>query len=88
MQVALNEYKQKVESIDMLPSDRKKMLSLPFYLAKRSEKAEPRRGQVEFDLFTELTNGLNWYGDSTLLTDEETKITEFDYENHLHPKLV
>jgi hypothetical protein len=35
LQKSLNEYKEKVESIGMNPSDKKKVLALPFYLAKR-----------------------------------------------------
>lgn len=68
-------------------SDRKKLLALPFYLAKRSEMAEPRRGQLEFDLFTELT-GKSWYEDIGIEIDPETKITEFDYENYIDPTLL
>jgi hypothetical protein len=40
-------------------SDRKKLLALPFYLSKRSENPEPKRGQQEFELFKELT-GKDW----------------------------
>lgn len=36
LEVALADYKQKVESLGMNPSDRKKVLALPFFLAKRS----------------------------------------------------
>ena len=68
----------------MNPSDRKKILSLPFYLAKRRQLPEPRYGQLEFDLFTELT-GRTWYDDARVVTDNEYKITEFDYENYIDP---
>ena len=54
LQVALQEYREKVDEIDMNPSDKKKILSLPFFLAKRQQLPEPRRGQNEFDLFTAL----------------------------------
>jgi hypothetical protein len=50
----------------MNPSDRKKLLSLPFYLAKRNQLPDPRRGQKEFDIFTELTGGKKWYDDATV----------------------
>lgn len=33
------------------PSDRKKLLALPFLLAKRHELPEPKRGQKEWVLF-------------------------------------
>lgn len=65
----------------MSASDRKKLLALPFFLAKRSQLPEPRRGQKEFNLFSQLS-GQNWYDDATTLVDEEYKITEFDYENY------
>jgi hypothetical protein len=87
LQTALNEFKAKVDSIEMSPSDRKKLLALPFFLAKRSQLPEPRRGQAEFDLFTRLS-GMNWYQDSTTNIDQDYKITEFDYENYIAPQLI
>lgn len=69
--------------MSMNESDRKKLLALPFYLAKRSQQPEPRRGQAEFKLFEALTGGRNWYDDSRVIVDEEHKITEFDYENYV-----
>ena len=44
MQTALKEYKETVNKIGMNPSDRKKILALPFYLAKRQQLPEPRYG--------------------------------------------
>ena len=38
------DYKKHIDKMNLNPSDRKKMLSLPFYLAKRQESPEPRRG--------------------------------------------
>jgi hypothetical protein len=87
LQGALREYREKVDKIDMNPSDKKKILSLPFFLAKRQQLPEPRRGQSEFDLFTKLT-GTNWYDDARTLLDPETKITEFDYENYFDQQLL
>jgi hypothetical protein len=52
-----------VDKIGLYPSDKKKMLSLPFYMAKRAEMPEPRRGQFAFELFKELT-GEDWYDDA------------------------
>ena len=71
----------------MNPSDKKKILALPFYLSKRSQLPEPRRGQLEFNLFTQLS-GTNWYSDARTLIDSETKITEFDYENYFDQQLL
>ena len=71
----------------MNASDKKKILALPFYLAKRSQLPEPRRGQHEFELFSQLS-GSNWYSDARTLIDNETKITEFDYENYFDPQLL
>lgn len=31
---------------------------------------------------------MSWYADSKVVIDEETKITEFDYENWIHPDLL
>jgi len=69
------------------PSDKKKLLSLPFYLTKRQETPTPRAGQTEIALFKELT-GEDWHAHSRVNTDSETKITEFDYENYLNPALI
>ena len=55
LQGALADFRSKVESIEMSTSDRKKLLSLPFYLSKRSQLPEPRRGEKEFNLFTQLS---------------------------------
>lgn len=43
----------------MNPSDRKKMLALPFFLAKRAQEPEPIKGQAEWDLFEKMT-GKAW----------------------------
>jgi len=45
------------------PSDKKKLLALPFYLSKRMENPEPRRGQFECTLFKEMT-GLDYFEDA------------------------
>lgn len=84
---ALANYKKKVESIGLNSSDQKKLLALPFYMVKRQELPEPRRGQNEFELFKELT-GNSWYKFADLETDLEKKITEFDYENYIDPALL
>lgn len=63
-------------------SDKKKLLSLPFYLQKRAELPEPKFGQKEWDLFTQLFGvPYNHYDDVDF--DQEEKITEFNYENHI-----
>jgi len=87
IQGALRDYKEKVESLNMNPSDTKKILSLPFYLSKRQQLPEPRQGQSEFELFQKLT-GQNWYADARTIVDEEHKITEFDYENYIDKDLL
>jgi hypothetical protein len=55
LQGALGDFRSKVDSIDMSASDRKKLLALPFFLAKRSQLPEPRREQNEFNLFSQLS---------------------------------
>lgn len=71
----------------MKESDKKKLLALPFYLVKRAELPEPKIGQKEWDLFTELY-GLpyNHYDDEDY--DPEEKITEFNYENFIPPLML
>lgn len=39
---------------ELRASDRKKLLALPFYLIKRQELPEPKQGQKEWELFTEM----------------------------------
>ena len=87
MQKCLVDYKKSVEQMELNTSDRKKLLALPFYLSKRRQLAEPKRGQREFDLFKKLT-GKDWYDDADVSMDDEFKITEFDYENYLNPELL
>lgn len=61
-------------------SDRKKLLALPFYMAKRTQNPEPKRGQAEWDLYTEIY-GEDYYNDLDLINrDTEEKITQFNYE--------
>ena len=86
-QTAMLEYRAAVDKLSLNPSDRKKLLSLPWYMSKRAEKPVPRRGQPEYELFTELT-GRDWHDDAGIKFDEETKITEFDYENYIKPELL
>ena len=55
----LEEYKAQVEKLPLYPSSKKKLLALPFYMAKRQEDPKPRQeGQLE--LFKELT-GADWF---------------------------
>jgi hypothetical protein len=69
-----------------MSSDRKKLLSLPFYMSKRAEKPTPKKGQKEWDLFKEMY-GVEWNYYDHLKFDTEEKITEFNYEKFI-PKNV
>jgi DNA repair ATPase RecN len=40
------DYKDFVDKMEISSTDKKKLLSLPFYLAKRRELPEPKRGQL------------------------------------------
>jgi hypothetical protein len=66
----------------MNPTDRKKLLALPFLLGKRSEKPEPKKGQKEWKLFNEMY-GKDWNHFEGILFDSEEKITEFNYEKFI-----
>jgi len=68
-------------------SDRKKLLALPFLLAKKVELPEPKRGQKEYDLFRELY-GKNWDHYEGVNFDSEEKITEFNYEQYIDKHLL
>ena len=53
----LEAYKKVVDHMDgkeLKTSDRKKLLALPFYLHKRRELPEPKPGQKEWTLFSEM----------------------------------
>jgi hypothetical protein len=69
------------EGLEFEPSDMKKMLSMPFLLAKRRELPEPRPGQKEWELFQSLY-GKRWDHYAGLKFDPEEKITEFNWEKH------
>ena len=57
---ALEEYKASVEKLNLYPSDKKKMLALSFYMAKRQENPSPKQGQDgQFELFKDIT-GADW----------------------------
>lgn len=87
---SLEHYKVSVDDIaklkgtgaQYLPSDRKKMLALPFLLSKRVELPEPKVGQKEYDLFIKLT-GKEWTKFDDLDFDPEEKINEFNYEKFI-----
>jgi len=49
--------------LNLNSSDRKKLLALPFFMSKRSQPPAPRKGQLEYDIFHELTKQ-NWYEDA------------------------
>lgn len=71
----------------MYPSDRKKLLSLPFLMSKRMELPEPKKGQKEWDLFYDLFDA-EWDQFDGLLFDPEEKITEFNYEKFIPAPLL
>lgn len=81
---AMVNYKNVVNNIGLVSSDRKRILSLPIYMSKRSQNPEPLRGQKEFDMFTSLT-GKDFTSDASVTLDKEHKITEYDFEKYLNP---
>lgn len=79
---SLDEYKSAVERQNFVGSDRKKMLAMPFALAKRTQDPEPKKGQFEWKLFEEVF-GLPWDKFDGVMFDPEEKITEFEYEKFI-----
>jgi len=63
------------------------MLALPFYMNKRKELPEPRKGQLECQLFEEIF-GMNWDEDVQMNIDTEVKITEFNYEEFIPAEIL
>lgn len=84
---ALKDWKSTIDRIGLNPSDRKKMLALPFYLAKRAEKPKPSPGQKEWDLFEKIY-GSKWNAMDHIDRDPEKKITEFDYEDFIPAEIL
>mmetsp|Transcript_32231 Transcript_32231/g.49312 ORF Transcript_32231/g.49312 Transcript_32231/m.49312 type:complete len:130 (+) Transcript_32231:762-1151(+) len=83
----LKSYKESVDTElggnkEFHPSDYKKLLALPYYLAKRRELPEPKKGQVAWNLF-EVMHGKSWDHYDNLKFDPEEKITEFNYEKFI-----
>lgn len=73
--------------MNLTATDRKKLLSLPFFMAKRQELPEPKQGQSEWALFEEMF-GKPWNWDKDHKIDKEDKITEFNFENFIHEDLL
>jgi len=55
----LSKYKEAVNEQGFYPSDKQKLLALPFYLAKRKQLPTPKIGQWQYNLFTEFY-GKSW----------------------------
>jgi hypothetical protein len=87
----LSTYEAAVENLggskEMNPSDKKKLLALPFYLTKRSALPEPKYGQKEWTLFEEMY-GKPWNSYDGVKFDPEEKITEFNYEYFIPKHLL
>jgi hypothetical protein len=86
----MNEYKASIDNTngkDYNPSDRKRLLALPFFLSKRQELPEPKRGQKEWDIFYEMF-GDEWDKYDNINFDQEEKITEFNYEKFIPAQIL
>jgi hypothetical protein len=84
----LAEYRNQVESgafgkRELFTSDKKKLLALPYFLSKRREHPAPKKGQWQWDLFTEVNGGDAWDKYDGVKFDPEEKITEFNYEKFI-----
>jgi hypothetical protein len=89
---SLEAYKVAVENFGgsgkvLKASDRKKLLALPFYMIKRQELPEPKKGQKEWDLFTEMY-GKDFNAYEGVKFDSEEKITEFNYEKFISKQIL
>lgn len=76
----LKKWKEYVEKLPIYGSDKKKMLALPFYAAKRTQNPDPKPGQWQYDAFKEMF-GKDWNFYEGISQDNEKKPTLFDYEN-------
>jgi hypothetical protein len=85
--LAMQEYKDHINTLSLQPSDRKRMLALPYYLSKRQDKPEPQIGQEELKMFEEIYGRSYFFGEKEVM-DPVQKITEFDYENHIPQEIL
>jgi hypothetical protein len=69
-----NEYKKQIDNMSLYPSDRAKMLALPFFMARRKQGPEPKKGQWQWELFNEIT-GNYWDAFEHHEYDPEDKTT-------------
>lgn len=76
-------YKDQINKMTLNRSDRSKLLALPFFMHRRAQSPAPRKGQWQYDLFTELAGGRDWHYYDKLQFDTEKKITIYNYEKHL-----
>jgi len=83
---ALDDYKREIGRHNFAASDRKKMLAMPFALRKRVQLPEPKKGQHEWEMFSEWA-GAPWDAYANVEFDLEEKITEFEYEKFI-PKQI
>ena len=87
----MDAYRAKVDNTDKgrehNPSDRKKLLGLPFLMSKRAELPEPKKGQKEWDIFYAMF-GTEWDQHDAMIFDKEEKITEFNFENFIPKHLL
>jgi hypothetical protein len=85
---ALAAYKQEVDKMSLTRSDRSKMLALPFFCARRTQGPEPKKGQWQWDLFTELSGGKSWNHYDDLEYDPEHKVNFNEYQKFFPAGLV
>lgn len=76
--LAANEYKKEVGKLSLYPSDRAKLLALPFFCSRRKQGPAPQKGQWQYDLFTEIA-GHPWEHYDNILVDLENKPLNGDF---------
>lgn len=75
---AADRYKQEVNKLSLYPSDRAKLLALPFFCSRRRQGPAPQKGQWQYNLFTEIA-GNTWGHFDDLLVDPENKPLNGDF---------
>lgn len=72
-----DKYKEEVNKLNLYPSDKAKMLALPFFTSRRSQGPAPQKGQWQWNLFTEIT-GKTWDHYDNWEVDHENKTSAKD----------
>lgn len=86
LQKSLYNFKLLVENMKIFPSEKERILGLPFQMHRHQQYPEPAYGTWQYKLFEELFGHPYSYGKDEI--DSEEKINKFNYHKFLHPAII